>query len=130
MGAQGAAPEGLLAGTSGGRINRGNVASLSHRCRTALRQSSIETPLTDYLELLCLLRRAAADLEKGWPEAAYDALGRALRVAQAAEDVIGMRRIACQLLDDGLSEGEVAAILGWDLDLVRRAVADRSQAAA
>jgi len=31
-------------------------------------------------ELRDLLTRAIYDLEQGWPEAAYDALGRALRL--------------------------------------------------
>lgn len=39
----------------------------------------------ELLELICLLQRATADLEKHWPEAAYDAIGRALRLAKAAE---------------------------------------------
>jgi hypothetical protein len=37
-------------------------------------------------ELVALLERAKEDLEKGWPEAALDALGRAIRVAREAQE--------------------------------------------
>lgn len=37
-------------------------------------------------DLIGLLQRAKADLEKGWAEAAYDAIGRSLRLAQATEE--------------------------------------------
>lgn len=40
----------------------------------------------ELLELIGLLQRAKANLEKQWYEAAYDAVGRALRQAQATEE--------------------------------------------
>lgn len=38
--------------------------------------------MTELAELRDLLNRAMADLRVGWPEAAYDAIGRALRLAE------------------------------------------------
>jgi hypothetical protein len=37
-------------------------------------------------DILDLLERAKADLEKDWPEAAYDAIGRAIRLAREAQE--------------------------------------------
>lgn len=42
-------------------------------------------------------------------------------------DVAGTRRFACQLLDDGFSEREAAAVVGWRIDQVRYAAADRAR---
>jgi hypothetical protein len=42
--------------------------------------------VNDLAELLDLIRRAMYDLEHDWPAAAYDALGRAERIAKAVQE--------------------------------------------
>lgn len=43
-------------------------------------------------------------------------------------DSADARRLANRLVDDGLSDCQVASLLAWNVDQVRRAVADRSRA--
>lgn len=43
----------------------------------------VHTSSRDLVELRDLIERASYDLEQGWPEAAYDCIGRALRLLRS-----------------------------------------------
>ena len=92
--------------------------------------SAVESPLDALAGLRDLLERARFDLEHGWTAAAYDALGRALRLLDAgapteidadnhrpAERAV-LRAAAVELHARGLTARDIAAALG----LTERAV--------
>ena len=83
------------------------------------------------LDLAALLERARADILAGWPEAAYDCIGRALRLLDPDPDLgtdaasnrpaerAVLRAAAVELAGRGLTALDVAAALGLSEAAVR-----------